>query len=162
MTSTLRRGTGVSCVLLCSSDYSNSVLFHMLFFSLSLLVLLPSPSLSSAVPQPPTGLTWSDVTASSVTLRWDQDTSWKEPIRSYTVVYQPRGHYSRVREETGITRPTYTVTNLKPFTTYIFQVMAVNSMGQSRPSRPVEVTTGELGQYIYLACVSLTHSRTHV
>lgn len=136
-------------------NYISSLLF---FLPIPLLPFLLIPCSSSAIPQPPTGLSVSEVTASSVTLHWDSDTSSEEPVRSFSIIYQARGANvnSRPKEEPGITRPAYTVGSLKPHTNYTFYVVAVNSVGRSRPSRPIEVTTGELGQYIN---ISLSVSR---
>ncbi|GFN98459.1 receptor-type tyrosine-protein phosphatase f [Plakobranchus ocellatus] len=108
------------------------------------------PCVGSALPRAPVGLQGSGVTASSVTLRWMPDTASLEPATSYVVQYriepdEEGGRRGRVMEKAGIVRPSYTVTNLKPFTRYSFQVLGVNSVGRSRPSRVITVTTGEIG-----------------
>lgn len=134
-----------NCQKYAASESSSKIKPFIIFLQLSLISFLLVPCSSSAVPHPPTGLTASDVTASTVTLRWDPDTSSSDPVRSYVVQYQLRGSVQRTREETGITKTAYMVSNLKPYSTYIFQVIAVNSAGRSRPSQPVNATTEELG-----------------
>jgi len=47
----------------------------------------------------------------------------------------------------------YTVVGLNAHTVYEFRVTAVNPIGRSMPSSPVDVTTGELGRYTRLQTV---------
>ncbi|XP_059156952.1 receptor-type tyrosine-protein phosphatase S-like isoform X12 [Physella acuta] len=96
-----------------------------------------------AAPDPPKGIRVLEVTASTVKLMWDTDTS-PEPARSYTIEYrnQSRSKFDQFR--TNIRTNVYTVTALKAHTAYSFQVVAENLVGRSRPSKMVEVTTGEL------------------
>ncbi|XP_055886078.1 tyrosine-protein phosphatase Lar-like isoform X13 [Biomphalaria glabrata] len=104
------------------------------------------------LPQAPTRLAIHEKTPSSVMLRWEGDMNSVEPIRSYIIEYQivnkgKGGEYKRsdvMELKTGGTRPFYQVTNLKPYTTYIFKVIAENSVGRSRPSNAEEATTAEI------------------
>ncbi|KAI8786801.1 receptor-type tyrosine-protein phosphatase F, partial [Biomphalaria glabrata] len=124
----------------------------ILLFFICLVTILPDASLSSVLPQAPTRLAIHEKTPSSVMLRWEGDMNSVEPIRSYIIEYQivnkgKGGEYKRsdvMELKTGGTRPFYQVTNLKPYTTYIFKVIAENSVGRSRPSNAEEATTAEI------------------
>ena len=113
-----------------------------LFVKLSLLVY--KHVFASALPKPPTGLLISDVKALSVKLSWNSGNV--DPITSYILQYKrkytPGSSYEEISD---IQTPEYKVVGLSAYTTYEFQVMAVNNIGRGIPSNPVDVTTGELG-----------------
>jgi len=50
------------------------------------------------------------------------------------------------REVSDIMATEYRITGLSVYTTYLFQVVAVNNVGRGSPSSPLEVTTDQLGQ----------------
>ena len=50
-------------------------------------------------------------------------------------------------EMTDISLTECTVLGLSAHTDYEFQVIAVNSIGRGLPSRSVDITTGELGEF---------------
>ena len=72
----------------------------------------------AALPRPPTSLVISDVTATSLRLKWNSGNT--DPIESYTIQYKPK--YARTsvlfEEIPDITGSEYTVTGLKAYTVY--------------------------------------------
>lgn len=113
---------------------------------LFVICILTSPCSPSALPGPPTRLTASEVTASSVKLSWDSGS--REPVYSYIIQFKPKHDAAAdYTEKRNIVHNVYTVTNLKAFTDYQFRVVAVSNIARSTPSAPLEVTTGELGLY---------------
>lgn len=111
----------------------------------SIFLLSLALSTDAAMPDPPKGIRVMDVTASSVKLMWDPDTS-PEPARFYTIEYRNQSRTKFDMFKSNIKTNVFTVTSLKAHTAYSFQVVAENVVGRSRPSKMVEVTTGELGQ----------------
>ncbi|ESN95495.1 hypothetical protein HELRODRAFT_102544 [Helobdella robusta] len=96
-----------------------------------------------ALPKPPVGVKITEVSPNSVRLSWLSGNV--EPVESYAVEYYPKFHYALSRtEDRDIYRTDHEVSNLLPYTEYIFRVIALNANGRSPPSQPVDVTTGEL------------------
>lgn len=99
-------------------------------------------SASADLPQPPRNLKISEVTSSSVMLSW-QAGGFDEPVKYYVVQYKPRDSVQGYSEVSGITTTSHTVTNLKPYVLYEFQVLSVNDRGRGLPSDVAEMTTLE-------------------
>ncbi|XP_077572600.1 protein tyrosine phosphatase receptor type Fa isoform X2 [Stigmatopora nigra] len=96
-----------------------------------------------APPKPPTSLTATETTATSVTLSWDSEPS--EPPASYYVIqYRALSSGEDVfREVDGVATTRYSVGGLGPFSEYLFRVMAVNEVGRGPPGPATAVRTGE-------------------
>lgn len=97
-----------------------------------------------ALPKPPSSVSFSEVTTTSVRLAWSYDAG-AENIRYYVVQYKPRGANSAFSEISGVTGSNIYVRDLAPYTEYEFYVIAMNDLGRGSPSDPVIVTTGEAG-----------------
>ncbi|XP_059165297.1 receptor-type tyrosine-protein phosphatase F-like [Physella acuta] len=93
------------------------------------------------VPKPPSNLRVVETSATSVTLSWEPQTA----NCSYMIVYKTwrKGrnplHFDSFKS--GIESTSFTITNLKPNTTYEFEVMASSHNGLSLSSKSVKVTT---------------------
>lgn len=125
---------GLSLVTsLCRNQFMSSVVF-----------LLSLSVCASALPKPPTSLVLSEVSAASVKLTWNSGNI--DPVLSYVVQYKPKfAPDSKYEEIFDITDTEYTVRGLNAHTVYEFRVSAMNGVGRSMASSPVDVTTGELG-----------------
>lgn len=124
-------------------------------------------------PSPPSEITVSEVTADSVKLTWSKPRQRLQPSLpssadgdeasssqpdaelSYIVQYADRTSPSldvpvdaaEYREIGDIGQGTeYTVQGLQPHTVYEFRIVAFGSVGRGLPSKPIEVTTSELGE----------------
>jgi len=86
------------------------------------------------------------VATNSAKLNWNSGNI--EPITSYIVQYRRKYSASDVEfeEVSDVTDSEYMVPGLDAHTLYELRVLAVNGIGRSLPSTPVDVTTGELGQ----------------
>jgi len=122
----------------------------------------------TALPAPPTDLIATEVTSNSVKLAWlkprqaQQSSSSvvmvpDDDVSSYVVQYVGRTTSSLYgsggdvvyRELGDVIRDTeHTVGGLRPNTVYELRVVALNSVGRGLPSRSIEVTTTELGQFL--------------
>ena len=97
-----------------------------------------------ALPKPPTSLVVTDVTANSARLTWNSGNV--DPVQSYVVQYRHKYASDSLYDEIfDVAATEYTVLGLNAHTVYEFRVVAVNAIGRSLPSTPVDVTTGELG-----------------
>uniref|UniRef100_A0A3B3B654 Neural cell adhesion molecule L1 n=1 Tax=Oryzias melastigma TaxID=30732 RepID=A0A3B3B654_ORYME len=100
------------------------------------------PSLSSALPpgrpDPPMDLDLSDPAARSVRLTWIPGNDHKSPITGFLVQFEEdRWEPGRWQNLTSFSGDLNSVVlQLAPFVNYQFRVIAVNSVGQSDPSRP--------------------------
>ncbi|XP_032379077.1 neuronal cell adhesion molecule isoform X15 [Etheostoma spectabile] len=89
-------------------------------------------------PDPPTDLELTDKKKRSVQLTWTPGDEHNSPIQKFLIQYEDslhhRGHWHNLTEVPG----TKTTAHLKlsPYVHYIFRVLAVNSVGFSRPSFP--------------------------
>ena len=97
-----------------------------------------------ALPKPPTSLVVTDVTANSARLTWNSGNA--DPVQSYVVQYRHKYSSDGLHDEIfDVSNTEYTVLGLRAHNVYEFRVVAVNAIGRSLPSTPVDVTTGELG-----------------
>lgn len=113
-----------------------------------------SPSFAE-LPKAPTTLFSSDITATSVQLRWKKSPT--EDVESYTIIVSKKDSVSGLEEslrqipnieapkDPGVDVVHYKLKNLQPSTTYLIQVMAVGRIGHSEKSKPaLVVKTKEL------------------
>jgi hypothetical protein len=131
-----------------------------------------SKKIYAVPPSPPTEIMASEVTSSSVKLTWSRPRQRLQPLQSsavgdvaassqldtelsYIVQYADRtsppldgsSDSAEYREITDIGQETeYTVRGLQPHTVYEFRIVAFGSVGRGLPSKPIEVTTSELGK----------------
>nr|XP_022917798.1 tyrosine-protein phosphatase Lar isoform X3 [Onthophagus taurus] len=96
-----------------------------------------------SLPEAPTNVKISEVTATSVRLTW----SYKGPEEPqyYVIQFKPKYANQAYSEISGIISIHYAVRNLSPYTEYEMYVIAVNNIGRGPPSVPAIVTTGEKG-----------------
>ncbi|XP_024860577.1 receptor-type tyrosine-protein phosphatase F isoform X6 [Kryptolebias marmoratus] len=94
-----------------------------------------------ALPKPPTSLTVTETTATSVTLTWDSGNP--EPVSYYMIQYKAKSSDNGFQEVEGVATTRYSIGGLSPYSDYEFRVMAVNNIGRGPPSDPVESRTGE-------------------
>ncbi|KAM4557199.1 receptor-type tyrosine-protein phosphatase F isoform 7-T9 [Fundulus diaphanus] len=94
-----------------------------------------------ALPKPPTSLTVTETTATSVTLTWDSGNP--EPVSYYMIQYRAKTSDNGFQEVEGVATTRYSIGGLSPYSEYEFRVMAVNNIGRGPPSDPVETRTGE-------------------
>ena len=116
-----------------------------MFAAVTFYVLFVHPT---ALPTPPSRLTISEVTATSVKLSWQPSSTHAgaEQAESYIIQYKRKyGTGTTYDEISDITGSEYIVHGLSAYTVYEFHVVAVNNIGRSNPTPPVDVTTGELG-----------------
>uniref|UniRef100_A0A8C7Z9X9 Receptor-type tyrosine-protein phosphatase F n=1 Tax=Oryzias sinensis TaxID=183150 RepID=A0A8C7Z9X9_9TELE len=94
-----------------------------------------------ALPKPPTSLTVTETTATSVTLTWLSGNP--EPVSYYMIQYRGKSSDNGFQEVEGVATTRYSIGGLSPYSEYEFRVMAVNNIGRGPPSDPVETRTGE-------------------
>ncbi|XP_043991411.1 receptor-type tyrosine-protein phosphatase F-like isoform X10 [Gambusia affinis] len=94
-----------------------------------------------ALPKPPTSLTVTETTATSVTLTWDSGNP--EPVSYYMIQYRAKLSDNGFQEVEGVATTRYSIGGLSPYSEYEFRVMAINNIGRGPPSDPVETRTGE-------------------
>ncbi|XP_053507253.1 receptor-type tyrosine-protein phosphatase F isoform X2 [Ictalurus furcatus] len=94
-----------------------------------------------ALPKPPTSLTVTETTATSVTLTWDSGNP--EPVSYYMIQYRSKASDSSYQEVDGVATTRYSIGGLSPYSEYEFRVMAVNNIGRGPPSDAVETRTSE-------------------
>ncbi|KAG7259861.1 LOW QUALITY PROTEIN: hypothetical protein CRUP_016167 [Coryphaenoides rupestris] len=95
----------------------------------------------AALPKPPTSVTVTETTATSVTLTWDSGNP--EPVSYYMIQYRAKVSDNGFQEVDGVATTRYSIGGLSPYSEYEFSVMAVNNIGRGPPSEPVETRTGE-------------------
>ncbi|KAG7229511.1 hypothetical protein INR49_031935 [Caranx melampygus] len=101
-----------------------------------------NPSISSALPpdrpEPPMDLDLSDPAARSVRLTWIPGNDHRSPIKEFLVQFEEDrwepGRWQNLSSYPGDLNSV--VLQLAPFVNYQFRVIAINSVGQSQPSRP--------------------------
>jgi len=97
-----------------------------------------------------------DVTANSARLTWNSGNA-VDPVQSYVVQYRHKYAAGGLFDEIfDVATTQYTVLALAAHTAYEFRVVAVNAIGRSLPSTPVDVTTGELSTYTPLHTLLLS------
>ncbi|XP_039666949.1 protein tyrosine phosphatase receptor type Fa isoform X18 [Perca fluviatilis] len=94
-----------------------------------------------ALPKPPTSLTVTETTATSVTLTWDSGNP--EPVSYYVIQYRAKLSDNGFQEVDGVATTRYSIGGLSPFSEYEFRVMAVNNVGRGPPSSIVDTRTSE-------------------
>uniref|UniRef100_A0A3Q1AGX5 Neural cell adhesion molecule L1 n=1 Tax=Amphiprion ocellaris TaxID=80972 RepID=A0A3Q1AGX5_AMPOC len=101
-----------------------------------------NPSVSSALPpdrpDPPMDLDLSDPAARSVRLTWIPGNDHRSPITEFLVQFE-EDRWEPNRWQNLSTYPgdlNSVILQLAPFVNYQFRVIAINSVGQSQPSRP--------------------------
>ncbi|XP_034551040.1 neurofascin homolog (chicken) a [Notolabrus celidotus] len=101
-----------------------------------------NPSVSSALPpdrpDPPMDLDLSDPAARSVRLTWIPGNDHRSPVTQFLVQFE-EGHWDPGRWQNLSSYPgdlNSVILQLSPFVNYQFRVIAINSVGQSEPSRP--------------------------
>uniref|UniRef100_A0A6Q2YE98 Neural cell adhesion molecule L1 n=1 Tax=Esox lucius TaxID=8010 RepID=A0A6Q2YE98_ESOLU len=98
----------------------------------------PHNALPTDRPDPPTDLELSDPAASSIRLTWIPGDDHNSPVTRFVVQFE-EDHWERGKWQNLSSYPgdlNSVVLQLSPFINYQFRVLAVNSVGQSRPSRP--------------------------
>jgi len=102
----------------------------------------------AALPASPVAVGTVEVTETTVRLIWASgDYGPVDPTVTYSIAYQEvDGGSVTEREVSDILATEYRITGLTAYTSYLFRVMAVNNVGRSLPSTPLEVTTDQLGQ----------------
>ena len=94
----------------------------------------PPPGPRRTVPDTPTNL-MADATDGTVTLAWEApEDDGGSAVTDYQYRINSRGGWISI----GSTNTTHTVTGLTNGVTYVFEVRAVNRVGRSRASEPVE------------------------
>ncbi|XP_061629782.1 neuronal cell adhesion molecule-like isoform X14 [Phyllopteryx taeniolatus] len=106
---------------------------------LTVVEATPTPAVVNERPEPPTDLELTDHKKRSVQLTWIPGDEHNSPIQKFVIQYEDslhhhRGHWHNLTEVPG----TKTTAHLKlsPYVHYNFRVLAINSMGVSRPSFP--------------------------
>ncbi|XP_061905786.1 neurofascin homolog (chicken) a isoform X8 [Entelurus aequoreus] len=101
-----------------------------------------NPSLSSGLPpdhpDPPLDLDLSDPAARSVRLTWIPGNDQRSPITEFLVQFE-ENHWEPGRWQDLATYPgdlNSVILQLAPFVNYQFRVIAINAVGQSKPSAP--------------------------
>ncbi|KAM3621056.1 uncharacterized protein V6R79_005407 [Siganus canaliculatus] len=101
-----------------------------------------NPSVSSALPpdrpDPPIDLELSDPAARSIRLTWIPGNDHRSPVTQFLVQFQ-EDRWEPGRWQNLSTYPgdlNSVILQLAPFVNYQFRVIAINSVGQSQPSRP--------------------------
>ena len=118
--------------------------FHRTFLAFySLLTLLATGNLAE-IPNAPVNFNVVDVGPGFIKLSWDPAPG--DDIEFYKLQYREKGDINGFIEK-RINVPAHTVERLTPYTTYEFQVIAVNGAGDSRPSHITEKRTNPLGLY---------------
>lgn len=120
--------------------------FHRTFLAFySLLTLLATGNLAE-IPNPPVNFNVVDFGPGFVKLSWTPVPGDK--INFYKLQYRQKGDSSSIFSEERMREPAHKVRRLTPFTDYEFQVIAVNDVGDSRPTDILEKRTSSLGRYI--------------
>ncbi|XP_057692805.1 neuronal cell adhesion molecule-like isoform X5 [Corythoichthys intestinalis] len=121
------------CIMNTTLDHDSAIA------ELTVVEATPTPAIVNERPEPPTDLELTDHKKRSVQLTWIPGDEHNSPIQKFLIQYEDslhhhRGHWHNLTEVPG----TKTTAHLKlsPYVHYTFRVLAVNSMGVSRPSFP--------------------------
>ncbi|AWP08164.1 putative neuronal cell adhesion molecule-like [Scophthalmus maximus] len=105
---------------------------------LTVVEATPTPAVVYERPDPPTDLELTDQKKRSVQLTWTPGDEHNSPIQKFLIQYEDalhhRGHWHNLTEVPG-TRTTAHL-KLSPYVHYTFRVLALNTVGFSRPSFP--------------------------
>ena len=100
----------------------------------------------AALPKPPRNLTFSDLSARSVKLKWTSASA--DPAETFVVQHKKKHASGDVPDEIpDIVGTEYIVAGLTPHTIYELKVFTGNNIGRSLPSNVVDITTEEAGNY---------------
>jgi predicted secreted protein with PEFG-CTERM motif len=102
------------------------------------------------VPDPPSGLSSTQIAGGNVQLSWNAPSNYgKPPISGYKLEYQigSSGTWSVFSQNIGL-QTIYIPSGLSSGTTYTFRVSAINSVGTSQPSTAASLTMGYNGNPI--------------
>ena len=110
------------------------------------IVLHEATFITAVLPSPPVNLIASDITPSSLKLKW-KPAGNPDEIQHYVVQYKMKDDPGDFRNIPRIRKTEYNVEQLQPFRQYEFRVLAVTEVSRSLPSTPIEVVTGEVGGY---------------
>uniref|UniRef100_A0A665T9M2 Neurofascin homolog (chicken) a n=1 Tax=Echeneis naucrates TaxID=173247 RepID=A0A665T9M2_ECHNA len=117
--------------------FAASIPYMCAFMYLAHLIL-GKPCLSLGPPDPPIDLDLSDPAARSVRLTWIPGNDHRSPITEFLVQFEENrwepGRWQNLSTYPGDLNSV--VLQLAPFVNYQFRVIAINSVGQSQPSRP--------------------------
>ncbi|CAC5370851.1 PTPRD [Mytilus coruscus] len=128
--------------LLFPPSFVQIMKFHRTFLAFySLLTLLATGNLAE-IPNPPVNFNVVDVGPGFVKLSWTPVPGDK--IDYYKLQYRQKGDISSIFSEERMRVPAHKVRRLTPFTDYEFKVIAVNSVGESRPTDILEKRTSSL------------------
>ena len=94
------------------------------------------------VPNPPTGLTATDISPTSIVLSWNKPAANNgPPVDGYKIEFKiASGSFSILVADTASTDRTFTHTSLTTGTTYTYKVYALNSIGPSDSSNEASAT----------------------
>jgi len=95
--------------------------------------------MSLGLPLPPSNVSVTVLTQSSVALKWTSGNT--EPVQSYIIQYRRKYWPEMYMDIWNVSNAPYTLSSLAADTVYEFRVIAVNHVGQSLPSFSVNVTT---------------------
>ncbi|XP_063436360.1 tyrosine-protein phosphatase Lar-like [Mytilus trossulus] len=116
--------------------------FHINVLAFYLLLTLLATGNLAEIPNPPVNLNVVDVGPGFVKLSWTPVPG--DNIDFYKLQYRQKEDISSIFSEKRMREPSHKVRRLTPFTNYEFQVIAVNSVGESRPTNIVEKRTSSL------------------
>ncbi|XP_067139876.1 cell adhesion molecule DSCAML1-like [Centruroides vittatus] len=94
-------------------------------------------------PSQPEELKVKSVWSRSVRLSWLQPYNGNTAIQKYICIYKKEGKDNPLELKIDGSQMSVIVLRLKPFTKYQFQVVAINEVGSSKPSKIVEAITSE-------------------
>ena len=98
-------------------------------------------------------MTASDVTSRNFSLSWIEPSSNNAPIQNYSVRFMDPSFVTGERNrEVTETVTKADIVELLPGVNYSFTVVAINDIGESKPSLPLEVRTTDEGMktFIYI------------
>uniref|UniRef100_A0A8C4IC28 Neural cell adhesion molecule L1 n=1 Tax=Dicentrarchus labrax TaxID=13489 RepID=A0A8C4IC28_DICLA len=102
------------------------------------LTVLDSSCCSADRPDPPIDLDLSDPAARSIRLTWIPGNDHRSPVTQFLVQFEENrwepGRWQNLSTYPGDLNSV--ILQLAPFVNYQFRVIAINSVGQSKPSRP--------------------------
>ena len=138
-----------SCIATSTADNSNDNATASLFVQGKIVnfyksIFLTSNFSFSAVPHRPENLTAFNITSRNLSLSWIEPLSNNAPIQNYSVRFMDPSFSIEYREVTT-TVEMVDIVELFPGIDYFFTVVAVNEIGESRPSLQLKVRTSDEG-----------------